>query len=463
MSSLASGRNLRSHCPRSRHAELGQRRHDPLQLLEHSNQLRVAALLPMRHGRMLQSPFAFFRATALLQAHDLAGTSDTGIKVQCCGDAHLMNFGGFATPERNLVFDLNDFDETDSGPWEWDLKRLATSGVLAARHLGLAPETARQAAWQVADSYRIHMGQYATMSRLDTWYDKLTFERLREACGSESLRQRLSRAEERARGRTHDSLLDKLTERAGAAWRLRDAPPELFHLHGSGSLLDLRDQWLELPDWHALVQHLFKGYRSTLQADRRALLDHYQVADLAFKVVGVGSVGTRCLVLLMQDGQGHPLFLQVKEAGPSVLALAGQRGQKGHQGQRVVEGQRLMQAASDAFLGWCKGPAGRHFYVRQLRDMKVSAQLERFDEGALQAYLRACAWALARAHARSSGLAAPIAGYLGKSASFTEAIASYGMAYADQVEADYRAFQQAVAHGRFPLDTQDDARYERVP
>ncbi len=458
------GKTLRQGCPRSSHAEHQPAvKRDPVALIERSSIGRVPALLPIRYGRMLQSPFTFLRGTAMLQAFDLASTPSTGLTVQCCGDAHLMNFGAFATPERNLIFDINDFDETLPAPWEWDLKRLAVSAAVAARHLGLGDGQAMDVAINCAASYQQHMQDYAAMSLIEVWYDKLTFDRLHAEFDDPDLRKRLGKAQQRASGRTHESLLDKLTTLEGGELRLRDAPPSLFHIHSPSSMLPNHDRWLETEDWQALLADMFKGYGATLQDDRRRLLGHYRVLDAAFKMVGVGSIGTRCLVVLMMDDHGQPLFMQIKEARPSVLAPYVDHPRIRHEGQRVIQGQRLMQAASDAFLGWCSGPFGRHFYVRQLRDMKASAQIESYGADMLNAYLRGCAWALARAHAKSSALAPDIAAYLGSSITFAQAIGQYAMRYADQVEADYEAFRKAVAHGRLPVDTLDDPLHEVQP
>ncbi|MCW3481845.1 DUF2252 domain-containing protein [Neisseriaceae bacterium JH1-16] len=461
----AEGKALRTACPREAQAELPKTRHrDPIALLQESSAGRVPALVPVRYGRMLASPFAFFRGIALLQASDLAQTPSSGETVPACGDAHLMNFGFFASPERNLLFDINDFDETHPAPWEWDVKRLAVSLVLAARELGFSEPQAKKVVEDATLSYQVHMQKLAQMSTLDVWYRRLTLDDMASAAGNnDALQRRVARVAERARNRTHDRLLPKITEIDNGERRLKDNPPMLFHVHEGGTLLPDDDHWLCTGDWQGLLEPMFKSYRSTLKEDRMALLDRFRATDLAFKVVGVGSVGTRCLVALMEDDYAQPLFLQIKEARPSVLERYTAKNKHQHQGKRVVFGQRLMQAASDLFLGWTTGPTGRHFYVRQLRDMKISATLETFDLDALSAYGEACAWTLARAHAKAGGRSAQLAGYLGKGTKFAEAIARYALAYADQVEADYETFRGAVRAGKLPVETPEELRQSYTP
>jgi len=461
----AEGKARRSACPRETQAELPKARdRDPIALLKESSDGRVPALIPVRYGRMLASPFAFFRGIALLQAADLAQTPYSGETLPICGDAHLMNYGLFASPERNLMFDINDFDETHPGPWEWDVKRLTVSLVLAARDLGFNEAQAQQVVEGATLSYQTHMYKLAQMSTLDVWYRRLTLDDMAAAAGdNDALQQRLARVAERARNRTHDRLLPKITEIDNGERRLKDSPPTLFHLHEEGSLLPKNDDWLSSANWRELLVPMFKDYRATLKEDRASLLDRFRCVDLAFKVVGVGSVGTRCLVALMEDDYEQPLFLQIKEARPSVLERYTSKGKHPHQGKRVVFGQRMMQAASDLFLGWTTGPAGRHYYVRQLRDMKISAALETFDLDTLSAYGEACAWTLARAHAKASGRSAQLAGYLGRGPKFAEAIGRYALAYADQVEADYEAFRGAVRAGTLPVETPDELRQGYTP
>ncbi|MBB2919113.1 DUF2252 domain-containing protein [Cupriavidus alkaliphilus] len=450
------GKALRQQVPRGAHEAIGQVDRDPVALLQLSSEGRVPRLVPLRYGRMVQSPFAFFRGSAILQAHDLAGTPDSGLPMQICGDCHLANFGGFATPERALLFDLNDFDETSPGPWEWDLKRLCASFVVAVRHLRHGPGVAADAVRAAVGSYRRRMADYAGMGMLDTWYDRITFDRLIEEETSPEIQKRIRRGMERAADRTHESLLPKLAERIGERWKILDAPPAVFHVHGRQTLFEAGDDWMTLANPEQAIAQAFKEYLSTLAPDRRRLLEHFTRHDQAFKVVGVGSVGTRCLIQLLVDQHDKPLFLQVKEATRSVVARYYKSAPCAHEGRRVVEGQRLMQAASDLFLGWTKGPRGRHFYMRQLRDMKLSAQIELMDADLLGRYAALCGWVLARAHAKASGLAAEVSGYLGRSDRMADVMVGYANGYADQVERDYDQFVAACRSGRLEARTDAD-------
>ncbi|RAS11998.1 DUF2252 domain-containing protein [Cupriavidus alkaliphilus] len=450
------GKALRRQVPRGAHEAIGQVDRDPVALLQLSSEGRVPRLVPLRYGRMVQSPFAFFRGSAILQAHDLAGTPDSGLPMQICGDCHLANFGGFATPERALLFDLNDFDETSPGPWEWDLKRLCASFVVAVRHLRHGPGVAADAVRAAVGSYRRRMADYAGMGMLDTWYDRITFDRLIEEETSPEIQKRIRRGMERAADRTHESLLPKLAERIGERWKILDAPPAVFHVHGRQTLFEAGDDWMTLANPEQAIAQAFEEYLSTLAPDRRRLLEHFTRHDQAFKVVGVGSVGTRCLIQLLVDQHDKPLFLQVKEATRSVVARYYKSAPCAHEGRRVVEGQRLMQAASDLFLGWTKGPRGRHFYMRQLRDMKLSAQIELMDADLLGRYAALCGWVLARAHAKASGLAAEVSGYLGRSDRMADVMVRYANGYADQVERDYDQFVAACRLGRLEARTDAD-------
>jgi uncharacterized protein (DUF2252 family) len=437
------GKALRKGCPRSSHKDvvLGRPGRDPLALIEESNKDRVERLLPVRFTRMAESAFAFFRGTAALQAHDLEGTPSAGLTVQCCGDCHLMNFGGFATPERALVFDINDFDETHPGPFEWDVKRLATSFVLAARWRHFDAADARRAAAAVGEAYRSALGRFAGMSVLETWYARITLEDLlaEYADDPKTIKMLRDSVDKAAQGTT-EHLFHKITAVANGKPRIADQPPLLSHPDPAD--LDLERD----------VRPFFEDYRATLPKDRETLFDRYRIVDVAYKVVGVGSVGTRCLVALFAGDQDDHLFLQVKEARPSVLEGLAGRSPFANNGERVVTGQRLMQSASDIFLGWSRGMHGRDFYVRQLRDMKIAPDLTGFSPRVLTGYGRLCGRALARAHAKA-GDAATIAGYLGTAPVFDEAIADYALAYADQVEKDYEAFRDAVRAGRFPVET----------
>ncbi|MEM5338224.1 DUF2252 domain-containing protein [Paraburkholderia azotifigens] len=442
--------------PRSQQSEIGNVDRDPVELLKLSSADRVERLVPLRYGRMLASPFAFFRGSAIIQAHDLAGTPDSGLVFQICGDCHLANFGGFATPERRLLFDLNDFDETSEAPWEWDIKRLVVSFVLAARNLGFKQRQAEELVYAVAQSYQSRMQAYAEMSILETWYEQITLERVLAESTEPEVQRRVRRAMERASTRTHESLLPKLTRRDGDRLIILDAPPAVFHIRGEQTLFSPDDELLKLKDLEGAQAAAFSDYLSTLALDRRRLLGYFTFQDLAFKVVGVGSVGTRCVIVLMMDRHDKPLFLQFKEASQSVIARYRGKRKSGHEGQRVVEGQRLMQAASDPFLGWAKGPLGRHFYARQLRDMKLSPQIELMDADMLARYGGLCGWVLARAHAKASGLAAEISDYFGRSDRMSEALIAYSNRYADQVEHDYARFAAACRSGQLEARTDED-------
>ncbi len=391
--------------------------------------------MPLRYGRMLQSPFTFYRGSAAVMAADLAHTPATGIQVQACGDCHLMNFGGFATPERRYIFDINDLDETLPAPWEWDVKRLVASFVLAARSNRLSDKNGRDAAVACARSYRRQMRNFADMDVLDIWYARLDdrdflamLPRHRKAI----LSKRIAKATSRS---SSELVFPKLVEVAGQQPRIHDSPPTIFHeerSRASGYMDMLRD---------ALAK-----YRETLAEDRRILLDRYRMVDAAVKVVGIGSVGTLCMVALMMSIADRPFFLQLKEANASVLEAYAGKSAYPHHGQRVVMGQRLMQPASDMFLGWITGPKGRHFYVRQLRDVKLSPLVETYDAEMLSIYAKACGWVLARAHAKAGDPWA-ITGYLGKRDDFDEAMGKFALAYADQAERDHAGLKAAVRTG----------------
>lgn len=456
---INAGRRAREQAKRREHRHPGATERDPIVFLEASSEGRLPRLVPLRYGRMLASPFAFFRGTAALQAHDLTGTPDSGFRVLCCGDAHVANVGGFATPERNLLLDLNDFDEVHPAPWEWDVKRMAASLVVAARHLRHSEGTAEACVIRMTRSYQQHMAEYAAMNELEIWYDKITFDDLLQQAETAEERKAIKRGISRANNRTHEELLPKMAEHDSKRWIIRDDPPAVFHLRGENSLLEKDDDWLKAGNWESIFRDMYRDYLKTLAADRRTLLQRFAVQDMAFKVVGVGSVGTRCLIALLTDSRESPLFLQIKEARHSVLALHVKGGAGWHHdGRRIVEGQRLMQAASDPFLGWTTGPAGRHFYLRQLRDMKISPNLDSLDSPLLEEYSDTCGWILARAHARASGMAPEISGYLGESEAMTDALVAYATGYADQVNRDFDTFTQACRQGR--LESRNDADYE---
>ena len=452
----AIGREAREQAKRSLHAKIGDTERDPVALLKQNSAGRVESLVPLRYGRMAVSPFTFYRGSAILQAHDLAGTINTGIVFPICGDAHLMNFGGFATPERQLVFDLNDFDEVATGPWEWDVKRLCASFAIAGQHMGVGRGTISDLVSTAVLEYRNRMNEYSKCSTLELWHDMVTFERMIDSAATEEGKRLLIKTKEKAEGRTNESMLAKMAVEANGRWTIQDAPPALFHPGGPNTLLGKEEAWSNTEAWQGKLAAAFDDYLGTLSSERRALINEFQLQDIAFKVVGVGSVGTFCLVLLMVDGYGKPLFLQVKEARESVIARYFKAEGPAHQGQRVVMGQRLLQAASDAFLGWTTGPAKRNFYFRQLRDMKVSAEVERMSNTVLQGYARLCGWALARAHAKAGGKAVEISAYLGSGERFAEALVDYAFAYAEQNEKDYETFMRACRTGKLEARTDED-------
>jgi uncharacterized protein (DUF2252 family) len=390
----------------------------------------------------MQSPFAFYRGAAAMMAADLAHTPASGIRVQACGDCHLLNFGGFGTPERKINFDINDFDETLPAPWEWDLKRLVASVVLAARHRGFADSDGRDAAVRCARSYRDHMNAYGTMSVLELWHQRIEMDQLLPTIRRKEWKRFVEKqiAKETSRATTeHD--FPRLAWVEGGKVRIKDNPPLIFH-----------QTELQAAEYDHLVRGAYRRYRETLTDDLKTLTGHYELADVAVKVVGVGSVGTRCAILLAMAGEDDPLFLQLKEAHASVLEPYAGKSAYGNHGQRVVAGQKLMQAASDMFLGWTE-ESGRHFYVRHLRDIKITPLVEVYDEIALDGYGAWCGWALARAHAKS-GDAARISGYLGKGDKTDEALATFALRYADQTEKDFDAFLRAIRAGRIEARTE---------
>ena len=436
---LDRGRALHESVPRSSHAGWTPPpgRPDPVALLEEQNRGRVEELVPIRWGRMLQSPFAFLRGSAVVMATDLATTPATGILVQACGDAHLANFGTFASPERSVLFDVNDFDETLGGPWEWDVKRLAASAVVAGRDAGLSEDARATAAREAVRSYRTRMAGYAEMPVLDLWYSRV------DADAASALFQRAGRAEYRqvlaqAHRHTSQRAVPRLTElTAEGGRRIVDHPPLVAH-----------DR---LSEDHAAVLAILDGYQETLSDEHRTLLSRFSLQDVARKVVGVGSVGTRCYIVLLATAAGEPLLLQLKQAMASVLAPRWASKPVVDEGHRVVTGQRMMQAASDIFLGWTHGD-GCDFYVRQLYDMKGSATVATMDGPTLAEYLALCGWSLARAHARS-GDAAEIGGYLGAGEQFDEAVTRFAVDYAEQTARDHAALVEAAHSGRVVAQT----------
>jgi uncharacterized protein (DUF2252 family) len=411
---------------------------DPLGILRQSDGARLPELVPIRYGRMMRSPFAFFRGSAAIMAADLAGSPVSGLRVQACGDCHLKNFGGFATPERHILFDINDFDETLPAPWEWDVKRLATSFVLAIRENGISEDVGQDVAASCARAYRKGMRTFAKLDPLAVWYTKLTAEELLASL-SGKLRDRVSRRVEKARAHgASDVDYPKLAETVHGKIRIKGTPPLIYH-----------PDVAQAPEFGSRVEQVLREYRESIAGDRRILFDRYHFVDAAIKVVGIGSVGTRCWIALLMSPANEPLFLQFKQANPSVLEAYAGKSLYSHNGQRVVMGQRLMQAASDIFLGWTTGPAG-DYYVRQLRDAKIGPNVETFDQEMFRVYAKACGWNLARAHAKS-GDSSAIVSYLGKSDEFDEAIRDFAPAYADQTERDHTALKKAVKSGKIEV------------
>jgi uncharacterized protein (DUF2252 family) len=452
----ARGKDARATVPRSSHAvfEPSSTRADPIELLEQQAKTRVPELVPIRYGRMLVSPFAFYRGAAMIMAHDLAGTPRSGLMVQCCGDAHLSNFGVFASPARELVFDVNDFDETLSGPWEWDVKRLAVSMLIAADDNGFRGKDEDQIVLQTVGSYRSAMRKFAGMSTLDEWYAHVDIDATVAEFGAQFKPKMAKRAgKQLAKARTKDSMtaLSKLTEVVDGEVRIIDQSPLIVPL----SKLAAEDQ----PDAiREDLRRLLRAYRDTLEFDRRVLLGRFELHDAARKVVGVGSVGTRCWIVLMMARAGRePLFLQIKEADASVLeALLGASTFHNH-GERVIAGQRLMQAESDIFLGWIHAKVGldgqsRDLYVRQLKDWKGSAEIDQMRPDGMAAYGKLCGSTLARAHARSGDPIA-IGAYLGGGPTFDHAILEFSKAYAKQNQLDYDELVRAVKSGRITAKT----------
>jgi len=464
-------------------------RGDPVALLEAQNVTREQDLVPVRHGRMAVSPFTFYRGAAKIMAHDLAGTPVAGLEVQLCGDAHLSNFGAFASPERKLMFDLNDFDETLPGPFEWDVKRMAASFTIAARNNGLTPAEAREATLSSVRSYRQAMAQFAEMRTMELWYTHMSEDDLRvdlgkitalgdgakaakgkpskgvkgakdakaksgkgisaEDAAAVKAAQRAEKALQKAHTRDSLQALSKLGEVIDGHYRIKSQPPVVVPLREIGEANNMSADEIE-----HVIREQFREYRSTLQDDRRHLLERFEIIDVARKVVGVGSVGTRGFIALLQGrDEQDPLFLQVKEATRSVLEDHLPKSRYQNPGERVVQGQRAMQAASDIYLGWTKGvQEDRYYYWRQLRDMKASAVVEGMSAFVLGFYGTLCGWTLARAHART-GDSVALAEYLGPDDGFDLAITDFSERYADQTEKDYQEFTAAIASGRLAATT----------
>ncbi|MCU1494602.1 MAG: hypothetical protein JWO62_2366 [Acidimicrobiaceae bacterium] len=430
----AAGKRLRRLIPRETHGEWQPEpgRANPLALLDEQNRVRIPQLVPVRIGRMAASPFAFYRGAAAVMAADLASSPVTGIEVASCGDAHLSNFGLFASPERQLLFDVNDFDETLPAPWEWDVKRLAASGVVAARQNGFDRAQSENAARGAVRSYRERMITFARLGALDIYYSRVDADSLVQVMAAVP-RKQIDKALAAARRNTAARAMAKLTVTTGGLPRIVDQPPLVVHPP-------------EIATDQPLINAAIDAYASSLREDVSTLLSRFRPVDMAHKVVGVGSVGTRCFIALFLDDKDVPLFLQVKEAQQSVLERYWRPSSIDHHGHRVVSGQRVMQSATDIFLG-SSSAQGHHFYVRQLRDMKGSAPIEALQPAALTEYLELCGWALARAHAQS-GRAGEIAGYLGSSDVFDQAIVRFAAAYADQSELDHQLLLTAINAGQ---------------
>jgi uncharacterized protein (DUF2252 family) len=458
----ARGEEARDRTPPSSHAGWmpSGDRPDPVGLLEAQNVTREPDLVPVRHGRMLVSPFTFYRGAATIMAADLDGTPTADLQVQLCGDAHLSNFGAFGSPERRLLFDLNDFDETLPGPFEWDVKRMAASFTVAARNNGFSNKDARAATRASVAAYREAMAGFAAMGTLAIWYAHLDEDQLQSgvqsvAADAKKASKKTAKAAKQAgktlrkgaaKARTRDSLqaLSKLGERVDGQYRIVSQPPIVVPARELAATYGLSPDQME-----RVIREQFRGYRATLRDDQRRLLERFQVVDMARKVVGVGSVGTRAFIVLLQGrDQQDPLFLQVKEATRSVLEGPLRKSRYKQHGERVVSGQRMMQAASDIFLGWTKGVEdNRYYYWRQLRDMKGSAEVETMTPLGLGLYAGICGWTLARAHARSGDPVA-IAAYLGEDDQFDRSMVDFSQRYADRNELDYQAFADAIRSGR---------------
>ncbi len=473
------GRRAREHTPLDSHTgwQPAADRPDPVALLDEQNRTRDADLVPVRHGRMMVSPFTFYRGAAAVMAADLNGTPTAGLDAQLCGDAHLSNFGAYASPERKLLFDVNDFDETLPGPFEYDVKRMAASFTIAARNNGFSKNDARDATTAAVSAYREAMAAFAQMGTMQLWYAHLDeddlMSSLRTALAAPGYQDTKGKKKAKGKGEksgkakkgdkaldkaaktaaktlqkahSRDSLqaLSKLAEQVDGKYRIVSQPPVVVPLRDLTAVYGIAPE-----DTNQMIADQFRAYRATLQEDRRRLLERFEVVDVARKVVGVGSVGTRAFIVLLQGRDAQdPLFLQIKEATVSVLERYLPKSRYPEAGERVVQGQRMMQAASDIFLGWTAGvDVKRHFYWRQLRDMKGSAVVETMVPTGLTFYARICGWTLARAHARS-GDAIALAHYLGKGEAFDRSIADFSARYADQNEQDFEAFVQAIRSGR---------------
>jgi uncharacterized protein (DUF2252 family) len=434
-SAMLQGKALRDTSPLQDHCIVPSRpkRFSSIAVLERSNHDRLEDLIPIRYSRMLSSPFSFLRGSAALMADDLSRTPSSGIYVQACGDCHLLNFGAYATPERKLVFDINDFDETLPAPWEWDIKRLATSFVVAAEDSQLSMASAQRIAKTCVQSYRENMRAYSKKSPLEVWYGHLDLAKFAKEAPNKTTKLYRESLIKKAEKQVAEYLFPKITTEINGDKHLIDNPPLIYHLD---------NQWMD-----KMARPAVESYRASLSHDRKVLLDRYQLKDIVVKVVGIGSVGTRCFVALFMTPDGDPLLLQIKEARNSVLEPYAEKSEYQQHGERVVVGQRLTQSSSDVFLGWMRGPKGKDFYVRQLRDMKVSFSVQDITPTRLKRYATYCGQALARSHAKS-GNAALISGYLGKSDVFDEAVSMFAMEYAEQNKRDYEELARAAKTGK---------------
>lgn len=440
------GKLLRESVPHDAHAvwKAPASRRDPLEILAESDDGRIPELIPLRYGRMSHTPFTFYRGAASIMAADMAATPSTGIPVQACGDCHLMNFGAFATPERNIVFDINDFDETLPAPWEWDVKRLAVSFVLAARDNGLKAKAEEDAAKMVAQAYRTRMTEFSRMAILDIWYARVDWESVIAETTDEALqKQRMNDLKKAMKKTVGAHYFPKLTQMMDGQYLLKDNPPTIVHIEHQ-----------KTKEFHVEVTHALKLYRESLQEDKQRLFDRYRLVDTARKVVGIGSVGTNCAVALLLAPDDEPLLLQIKEARPSVMEPYTGKSTYDNNGRRVVAGQRIAQSASDIFLGWTKF-FNKDYYVRQLRDTKVKHDPALWGAEQMLQNAEVMGWALARAHARS-GDAAFIRGYLGNHDTFDQAIARFSIAYANQVEQDYEKLTAAISSGKIKTIVEEE-------
>lgn len=443
---LAAGKALREKAAHEAHGKWKRNKDkvDPLAILKAADKGRVERLVPIRYGRMLQSPFAFYRGSAAVMAADLAKTPASGLHVQACGDCHLLNFGGFATPERNILFDMNDFDETLPAPWEWDVKRLVASFALAARSNGFSDDDGRDMAISCARAYRKRLRAYSEMSPLQVWYARITDEDIMGLAKDERVKDRIKKRVAKAMEENGSDLAyPQLAGMVGGKIRIHDTPPLIYH-----------PEEISNDALMARLEQRLKEYRETLSDDRRELLDRYRLVDGAIKVVGIGSVGTMCMIILLMSAANEPLFLQYKEARESVLEPYAGKSVYEHPGQRVVMGQRLTQPASDIFLGWVTAQNGRAGYVRQMRDAKIKPMVEVMDKSMLTQFGKACGWVLARAHAKS-GDPLMISGYLGSKTGFDEAMGDYALLYADQAERDHAALKAAVRAGKIDVHIEE--------